>query len=170
MNPGKKFEQSFAKSVPKGVYFMRIKDTVSSFSHGSGSSFTSNNPFDCFMLYNGYFLPMELKSSKENRFSVQTEEGKTGYDIKLHQIKSLTEANSFDNVSAGFVLDFRCGNTYWISILDFNKCLEGTGKKSINQEDVENHNGIMISKKLMKVNYKYDILELLGKIISREGE
>ena len=120
MNQGKKFEQNFAKSVPKDVYFMRIKDTVSSYSHGSGSSFTSNNPFDCFMLYNGFFLPMELKSSKENRFSVQTEDGKTGYDIKLHQIKSLTKAQQFDNVMAGFVLDFRCGNTYWISILDFN--------------------------------------------------
>ena len=169
MNQGKKFEQNFAKSVPKNVYFMRIKDTVSSYSHGDGSSFTSNNPFDCFMLYNGFFLPMELKSSKEDRFSVQIEEGKTGYDIKLHQIKSLTQANNFDNVIAGFVLDFRCGNTYWISILDFNRCLADTGKKSINSKDVESHNGIIISKKIIRVNYKYDILELLGKITSKEG-
>ena len=168
MNPGKKFEQSFAKSVPDNVYFMRIKDTVSSYSHGVGSSFTSNNPFDCFMLYNGFFLPMELKSSKEDRFSVQTEEGKTGYDIKLHQIKSLTEANTFDNVVAGFVLDFRNGNTYWISILDFNNCLQETGKKSINSKDVELYNGIIISKKIMKVNYKYNILELLEKITKKK--
>lgn len=164
MNPGKKFEQNFAKSVPDSVYYMRIKDSANSYSHGTGSSFTSNNPFDCFMLYNGFFLPMELKSSKENRFSVQTEDGKTGYDIKLHQIKSLTRAQQFDNVMAGFVLDFRCGNTYWISILDFNDCLAETGKKSINAQDVENHHGIIISKKIMKVNYKYDILGLLEKI------
>ena len=164
MNPGKKFEQNFAKSVPDNVYYMRIKDSANSYSHGAGSSFTSNNPFDCFMLYNGFFLPMELKSSKENRFSVQTEDGKTGYDIKLHQIKSLTKAQQFDNVMAGFVLDFRCGKTYWISILDFNDCLAETGKKSINAQDVENHHGIIISKKIMKVNYKYDILGLLEKI------
>ena len=84
--------------------------------------------------------------------------------ILNYKKKSLTKAQQFDNVMAGFVLDFRCGNTYWISILDFNDCLAETGKKSINAQDIESHHGIIISKKIMKVNYKYDILGLLEKI------
>ena len=94
MNQGKKFEQNFAKSVPKDVYFMRIKDTVSSYSHGDGSSFTSNNPFDCFMLYNGFFLPMEWATSMlmdllwsaslPQQHILLITEWKMGLRIKLH--------------------------------------------------------------------------------------
>lgn len=167
MNPGKKFEQSFANSVPKDIYFMRIKDSANNFTRSSRSSFATSNPFDCFMLYEGYFMPMELKSTKSTSFSIQSKNKEDGKDIKYHQIVSLQRAQTFKNVIAGFVLDFRESNTYWISIDDFTKFLSSTTKKSINEKDVVEHNGIIVSKTIMRVNYKYDISELLKNITER---
>jgi len=69
MNPGKQFEKNFANSVPKDVYFMRIKDSANNFTRTSSSAFATSNPFDCFMLYDGNFIPIELKSTKGTSFS-----------------------------------------------------------------------------------------------------
>lgn len=167
MNPGKKFEQNFANSVPKDVYFMRIKDSANNFTRSSRSSFATSNPFDCFILYKGFFLPIELKSTKGTSFSIQSDKLEDGKDIKYHQIKSLERAQSFENVIAGFVLDFRESNTYWICIKDFLSFLSNTTKKSINEDDVISHNAITIKKTLMRVNYKYDISEMLNNIVKR---
>lgn len=167
MNPGKKFEQNFANSVPKEVYFMRIKDSANNFTRSSRSSFATSNPFDCFMLYKGFFLPIELKSTKGTSFSIQSDKLEDGKDIKYHQIKSLERAQYFENVIAGFVLDFRESNTYWISINDFTNFVSNTTKKSISEKDALSHNAILVNKTLMRVNYKYDIGGMLNNIIVR---
>ena len=163
MNPGKKFEQNFANSVPKEVYFMRIKDSANNFTRSSRSSFATSNPFDCFMLYKGFFLPIELKSTKGTSLSIQSDKLEDGKDIKYHQIKSLERAQSFENVIAGFGES----STYWISITDFINFVSNTTKKSINEKDVLSHNAILINKTLMRVNYKYDIGGMLNNIIVR---
>lgn len=167
MNAGKKFEQNFAKSIPKEVYFMRIKDSANNFSRSESSTFATTNPFDCFVVYKGLFLPIELKSTKGKSFSIQSQNLENGKDIKYHQIKSLERAQSFDNIYAGFVLDFRESNTYWINISDFINFILSTDKKSINEKDVIMSNSILINKKIMRVNYKYDVLDMLDCIVRR---
>ena len=119
------------------------------------------------MLYKGFFLPIELKSTKGTSFSIQSDKLEDGKDIKHHQIKSLERAQSFENVIAGFVLDFRESNTYWISINDFMNFVCNTRKKSISEKDALSHNAILINKTLMRVNYKYDIGGMLNNIIVR---
>ena len=72
-NEGKKFEEDWKNSFKKvNAYFFRIKDSAASFS-GGNSSFTRSNPYDCFVLYEGYFFPMELKSTKGTSFSFEKE-------------------------------------------------------------------------------------------------
>lgn len=167
MNAGKKFEQNFANSVPDDVYFMRIKDSANNFSRSESSTFATTNPFDCFIVYEGLFLPIELKTTKGKSFSVQSQNLENGKDIKYHQIKSLEKSQSFDNIYAGFILDFRDSNTYWINILDFLKFMNNTKKKSINENDIIMNNPILINKKIMRVNYKYDVRNMLDCIVWR---
>jgi len=54
-----------------------------------------------------------------------------------------------------------------MSITDFYKFYCETSKKSINEQDIINNNGVVIDKRLMKVNYKYDIQGLLDNITSK---
>lgn len=169
-NFGKIFEQNWQNSIPDDIYFMRIKDSASSYNRTSNTSYTCNNPYDYFMLYEGFFIPMELKSTKDKSFSIQSEKEENGKDIKYHQIKSLEKAQKYKNVISGFILDFRNYDTYWLSIYDFEKIIEKTKKKSINLKEVEDNGGVKINKKLMKVNYKYDVLELLQNLLKAKED
>ncbi len=150
---------------------MRIKDSPSSFSSQSSGAvrFTANNPFDNFIFHNGSFFPLELKSTKNTSLSIQREKSEKGKMIKLHQINGLLEASSYAGVYAGFIVDFRStGCTYFINIKDFKNFLDDTEKKSINESDIVSNNGILLEKKLLKVNYCYDIAKLLKDIVDQK--
>ena len=47
--------------------------------------------------------------------------------------------------------------TYAIEINDFNRCLEKTGKKSINAMDVVQYGGEIIEQEKNRVHYSYKI-------------
>lgn len=168
-NLGKKFENQWKKSVTEGMYYLRLKDNPSSFGQDSSFvRFTLNNPYDCFIFYNRFLFPMELKSTQSTSISIQREKGEKGKMIKIHQIQGLTEANGYDGIFAGFVFDFReTENTYWMDIEDFNVFLSETDKKSINEKDIIKYKGIMVSKIKKKVNFSYNLQELLQKISER---
>lgn len=165
LNPGKKFEYYFAKSIPEDVYFLRIKDSASSFSPSSKSRFTSNNPFDFLIFTNGHLLPLELKSTKSKSLSIQRSKDEPTKEIKYHQIMALSNANEFDGIVSGFIFDFRNDGTYWMHIKDFLNFLKNSNKKSINIEDVKTYNGFEIQRKKMITNYKYDIRDMLVHIL-----
>lgn len=161
MNPGKNFENNFSKSIPDDIYYLRIKDSATSFSPNSKSRFTSNNPFDFLVFYDGILFPLELKSTKYKSFSIQISKEEKNKEIKYHQIQSLKEANKYENIISGFILDFRENKTYWIYIEDFLLFLKENNKKSINISDIEKYNGIEISKKKLRINYRYDIKKMI---------
>lgn len=112
---------------------------------------------------------MELKSTQSKSFSIQSKQIEKGKDIKYHQIQSLLKASTYDGVIAGFVLDFRESNTYWINIKDFCEFNDNTTKKSINEQNVIEHNGVLIHKTKLKVNYRYDVRSLIDYIVSTRG-
>jgi penicillin-binding protein-related factor A (putative recombinase) len=74
---------------------MRIKDSANNFGKTSTSKFATANPFDCFIFYEGYLMPLELKSTKGTSFSIQSENLEKGKDIKYHQIVELAKSNQF---------------------------------------------------------------------------
>lgn len=163
---GKDFEYQWKKSVNSDMYYLRIKDSPSSFGKDSISvRFTLNNPYDCFVFYNGFLFPMELKSTELSSISIQRCKEDKGKMIKLNQIDGLSESNKYDRVFAGFVFDFRnTKNTYWLSIDNFNLFLLESNKKSINEKDIIKYKGIKVDKTIKKVKYIYDIHKLLIEI------
>lgn len=170
MNEGKIFECYWKKSIPDDVYYLRIKDSASSFGQDSEKSrFTPKNPYDCFVFYNGFLFPMELKSTEGTSISIQRNRDEKSKMIKLNQIEGLTEANKFNNIISGFIFDFRGSETYWISIDNFKDFIENTDKKSINEKDVIKYKGIIISKSKKRTRYTYDIKKLLTDIIRGEN-
>lgn len=166
-NEGKKFEDDWKKSFAKlNAYYFRIKDSASSFS-GGNTSFTRNNPYDCFALYDGFFFPTELKSTKSTSFSFEKEgSGKGNKMIKLSQIYGLEEVSRFKNVYAGFIFNFRdVQHTYYLDIKNFMEFYNDTNKFSINEKDIMNYKGVLIECKLLKVRYRYNVEKLLNELI-----
>ena len=165
---GKIFEQQWKNSIDKEkMYYFRLKDNPSSFGKDSVSvRFTLNNPYDCFIFYNRFFFPMELKSTELTSISIQRRKEDNGKMIKINQINGLLEANEYNGIFPGFIFDFRLsGNTYWLSINNFNLFMIENDKKSINEKDVIKYKGININKTKKRTRYVYDIEELLLNII-----
>lgn len=166
-NDGKKFEEDWRNSFKNvNSYFFRIKDSAASFSGGT-SSFTRNNPYDCFALYDGYFFAMELKSTKGASFSFETEGAGNGNKlIKLTQIQGLYDVSQYKNVYAGFIFNFRDNNnnTYFLNIKNFYEFYNNTTKFSINEKDIIEYKGVLIENKLLKVRRRYNIEKLLKTI------
>ena len=177
MNEGKKFEKQFRNSLLKeGFMVVRLPDPPQSFDYLESKNnhlrFSNKNPYDL-LVFNGENLYcLELKSVKGTSISFQNADDKSSKNIKYHQIKELTEASNYKKVIAGLVLNFRKKNkTYFLDIKNFNKFNENTDKKSINENDVINYNGILIPQKLLRSNYHYSFSEIGGdyenKIISK---
>ncbi len=169
-NEGKRFEEDWKKSFGKvNAYYFRIKDSATAFS-GGHTSFTCNNPYDCFALYEGHFVAMELKSTKSTSFSFEKEGSGNGNKmIKLTQINGLDEVSRMKNVRAGFIFNFRnVAHTYWLDIANFKEFYESTSKFSINEKDIVEHNGVLIDSRLLKVRYSYSIEPFLNHLISKE--
>ena len=165
---GKEFEQQWKKSVSDDMYYLRLKDSPSSFGQDSTYvRFTLNNPYDCFIFYNHFLFPMELKSTESTSISIQRNKEEKGKMIKINQINGLSESNKYNGVFAGFVFDFRSTtNTYWLSIDNFNLFLYENDKKSINEKDIIKYKGIKIEKEKKRVKYIYRIDKLLLDIIT----
>lgn len=168
MNDGKKFEEDWKNSFKKvNAYYFRIKDSASSFG-GGNTSFTRSNPYDCFCLYEGYFIAMELKSTQSTSFSFKRHKDDKGKMIHLNQIVGLEDVIRIKNTYAGFIFNFREKETYWLSIQDFINFYNNTDKISINEKDIIKCNGLLIQKNKLKVRFRYNIQNMLDTLINRE--
>lgn len=179
-NKGKVFEEQFKKSVIKaGFLFERFPDS-NKFGQGNNENirFTLNSPCDCFVFDSSKLFYFELKHTENTGISFNqppTEKGGTPM-IKPHQVKSLLERSQYYNVVCGLILDFADretktktieGGTYFVEINTFVDWCNAVAKKSINKEDCELI-GTKIKRTKKKVNYVYDIEDLLSHInISR---
>lgn len=164
MNDGKVFENSFKESVPKDMYYLRLKDSASSFGTNSATRFTLRQPFDCLMYSNPNLFTLELKSTKGTSFSFK---GATPM-IKEHQIKGLTESAQHEGIISGFIFNLRepTNRTYFLHINNFNKFVSETTKSSINESDIIKYGGVEIVGQLKKVKYKYSIREFIEQMKS----
>ena len=171
MNSGKRLEQDIKKSIDlKQIYYLRLKDSPSSFGQDSGYvRFTGDNPYDILMFYNGCLFPTELKNTKNTSFSVQKSKDEPKKMIKYNQIKGLIEASRYAGVYAGFLLNFEDGECYWVDIRNFVGFITQTEKKSVNEQDIIQMNPIEVTKRKLKVSYRYEIKELLDSLVRKEG-
>lgn len=172
-NKGKKFETNWRNSATnQELFILRLNDTSLSFVKEKNARFTCENPCDFIMFYERVLFPLELKSTEYNSISIQTRPEEQGM-IKLHQVNSLTNFNTFDGILCGFILNYRSKDsldetTYWVYIQDFVDFMAESGKKSINKLDcVHMPHTIVIDQKLKRTQYDYDVKGLLEKVISK---
>jgi len=164
-NVGKKFESSFKLSVPEYCYLKRLNDQPQSFVKNVNTKFSLKNPFD-YLLFDckrQKLWAIECKTTKYKSLSIAKDKDDNKM-IKYHQIKGLSELSKYNNVIAGFLINFRTDGierTYFQKIEDFNKMIHTTSKSSVNEIDLIMNHAIKINGKLMRVNYRWDIESLL---------
>ncbi|WP_124115292.1 Holliday junction resolvase RecU [Paenibacillus xylanexedens] len=102
-NLGKVFEEDFQKSATQGaekIFFTRLKDTFIPPDLRNRVRVTKND-YDCMMFAESHLFTLELKSTKDKSISFQESV------IKQHQIDKLSEANTYQGVISGFIMNFR---------------------------------------------------------------
>lgn len=114
-------------------------------------------------MFNGEILyTLELKSVGTNSISFEREKTDKGV-IHKHQIDNLIKFATYPNIVSGFLLDFRLSETtYFCLIDDFVEMINNIDKKSFNEKDlIKWCDPIIIKKKKLKVNYRYDVNNFL---------
>ena len=110
-NSGKKFEKQFRLSVPDYCLLQRLNDPPQSFTQSKSTKFSIKNPCDFFMFdsISHILYCLELKTTKYRSMSFEDikSDEKQNKMIHKHQILSLLDFSNFENVTAGFILNFR---------------------------------------------------------------
>lgn len=170
-NVGKNFESTIKSNAPSYFKVTRIPDPPQSFTQRSDTRFSKKNPYDfeCFDSKHRINYCLELKTSSQKYMSYHTceqdEKDDKSANIKWHQIEGLTEASEYNNVIAGFLLNFRLDNgeqlLYFLNIKDFNKFKKDANKKSMNIIDIVLNGGIKINGEKLRKNYRWNLDKFL---------
>lgn len=158
---GKVFEENFKKSIPENVFCYRPPDAAQSFNMQSNLRFSSKSPCDYFIFNGATLFCFELKTVSGKSISFERTKEEKGV-IHYYQIESLNKMSKYSSIVCGFVFDFRVtDNTYFIEINKFNELINSVNKKSIDEKDLLLYHPVLIDKKKLKVNYKYNVEKLL---------
>lgn len=170
-NTGKNFESIIKSNAPDYFKVTRIPDPPQSFTQRDDTAFSHKNPYDfeCFDAKHRIQFCLELKTTAQKYMSYHTskddEKKKKSANIQWHQIDGLTKASEYNNVIAGFLLNFRLDNgeqlLYFLNIKDFNRFRRNTNKRSFNIMDVSLNGGIKINGERLRVNYRWNLDEFL---------
>jgi penicillin-binding protein-related factor A (putative recombinase) len=170
-NSGKNFESIIKSNAPSYLKVTRIPDPPQSFTKREDTAFSRKNPYDfeAFDSLHRIQYCLELKSVAQKYLSYHTcekdEKDKKSVHIQWHQIDGLTKASEYDNVTAGFLINFRLENgeqlLYFLNIKDFNRFRKDSNKKSLNIMDVVLCGGIKINGEKLRVNYRWNLDEFL---------
>ncbi|MCG3228983.1 Holliday junction resolvase RecU [Bacillus subtilis] len=172
-NQGKVFEANIEKSAAdQKLFFYRIKDVNPMFLKRGAA--VSKNKYDCFLHFNGYLFPFELKSTKNKSISFSEK------IIKGQQIKHLKEATKYPNIIPGFLFQFREpeNKVYFVHINDFltykniaENQLEHTYNNKVNKASIPiaicEEIGTEVRSMKKKVNYTYYLNKLCGELINK---
>lgn len=173
---GKQFEADFKRSVPSSSLLIRLNDSPQAFSKSKMTRFTHRTPCD-FILFDGkrrILVPVELKTTKYKSISYEDVNSDDAQNrmIHKHQIVGLTKFSEYENVIAGFILNFRdekndCERCYFISVQDFNEMANKSDKCSCNELDILSSGGIRLEGEKRRVHYTWDIESLLDVLIEK---
>ncbi|KAA9007207.1 hypothetical protein F4V43_01600 [Paenibacillus spiritus] len=175
-NPGKTFEDNLQESIKQSnekIFFSRIKDTYIPPDLRQKVRVTKND-YDCMMFARSHLFTLELKSTKEDRFSFDES------IIKQHQIDKLLEATTYENVISGFIMNFRepTNKVFFVPIKEFidyqyiakNQIKDHKYKAKINKSSIPiaicEEIGIEIKGFKKKVNWHYHISDFITEAIN----
>ena len=159
MNNGKRFEQNFKNSIPRGIFYYRLRDGSSSWGGNEKVRFQQENICDSIMYDGDYLYTLELKSTKGKSLPYT--------NIKQHQIEVLLWCSKFANVISGFIVEFSdLDECYFIEINDFKEFYDSNSRKSLPYEFCFK-NGIKIGVKKLRINRKFDIDNFIKDVIEK---
>ena len=154
---GKRFEENWKKSIPKDIFYYRLRDNSNTWSNGTKTRFATSNICDCLIFDGEVLYALELKSTKGKSLPYN--------NIKDHQIKDLLWCSEFANVISGFVIEFDSVNEcYFIEISQFRKFKEQSDRKSL-PIDYCRENGLKIEIINKKVNRQFNIKKFLNESV-----
>lgn len=162
---GKIFERNFSNSVPDYALLYRLPDSAQAFGGNSNLRFSNRNPFD-FLLWDSkakILYALELKSVAGKSISFERTKEEKG-EIHFHQIEGLNKWDKYDGTICGFIIEFReLEKAIFLNIQEMNELIKIIPKKSFNYSDLEKYKikYYVIPQKKLKVNYKYDIHNML---------
>ena len=122
------------------------------------------------MMFDGnHFFCLELKSVAGKSISFERTKNDKG-EIHYHQIEYLKSCLNYRNIIPGLIIDFRgTDNTWFLHIKEWDGLINSIDKKSFNESDLLSYSHpILISKKKLKVNYKYNIQQFIDDVIEME--
>lgn len=111
------------------------------------------------MMFDGYrFFCLELKTVAGKSISFERTKKDKG-EIHYHQTEYLKSCLNFKNIIPGLIIDFRgTDNTWFLHINQWDGLINSIDKKSFNESDLLSYSHpILISKKKLQVNYRYDV-------------
>lgn len=162
VNPGKKFENDFQKSINKEeVFIHRLKDGATR-TGANGEMIRLKNKNLCdFILFKGNKLVLvELKSFLGKSMSFSNIKNTIEEQEKF--ICNLLQETKKENIKAYFVLNFReLEETYAIEMETFNEFYNNTDKKSINISDVKKL-GKKLAQYKKRTSYRYNVDNLFN--------
>lgn len=124
------------------------------------------------MMFDGYhFFCLELKSVAGKSISFERTKKDNGV-IHYHQIEYLKSCLNYKNIIPGLIIDFRgTGNTWFLHIDQWDGLITSIAKKSFNESDLLSYSyPLLISKKKLQVNYRYDVDKLIQDMTKLEGD
>ena len=134
----------------------------------SNLRFSHRSPCDYMMFDGEIFYTLELKSF-DGACSFERTKDDNGI-IHWYQVDSLKKFATYKNVCSGFILDFRkTDHTYFLNINDWDNLINSINKKSFNESDMCMYcNPLLIDKKRLKINYRYDVDKFLCDVKVRQ--
>lgn len=122
------------------------------------------------MMFNGsHFFCLELKTVAGKSISFERTKKDKG-EIHYHQIEYLKNCSQYQNIIPGLIIDFRgTDNTWFLHINQWDDLINSITRKSFNESDLLSYSHpILISKKKLKVNYRYDVEKFIKNVTETE--
>lgn len=179
MNAGKRFEADWKASVPKDVWYYRLRDSPGSFYGGAqdGVRFTTDNICDCLIFSHPVLCLVELKTTEKRSAPLAGMFGK--YDPekrrykKQKHLEAMGAAAQHPGVESVVVINYRAtGHTYAVSASKMLGYIEGaiwgTEPKSVSESWCQGA-GIVVPQRQLKVNWRYDV-GMLVRVLKGKGE
>lgn len=161
INSGKVFEKEFKDSCQYyDIWCWRIADSYVNAKKIDNNAYVPCQPADFLVKYDNLICFFELKHTDKNYITVEHDDVRGM--IRKTQIDQMLRLASTD-VLCMFVLQYG-EDTYAISVQNLVKCLEETGKHSINPLDVVQHSGLIVSNCVLRKYRRYDIKQILTRI------
>lgn len=169
MNTGKRFEADFKASCPKDAWVYRLKDSAATYYGGNDQlSFSIDNICDFLVYHSGHLMLAELKTIDQKSIplpkifgSWNKEKGK--YRKEKH-IRDMAAAAKHGGISAVVVIEYRpIRRTFAVPASDVLDFLTAGERKSIPWQWAAVR-GIEVEQRPLKVNWRYDIAELLDQL------